>query len=155
MSGFLTTGTRSRRLAAGVLAAGLLGGLGFAQTANGAPTGPNGTPGPDQHRAIPTAKAGCSKYWVVVNRDGTPARGSCGVKTSKKLFDGQYQINWTRSERLCGRFATIGLPGSSGTETPGFITTVGRAGKPKSTFVGTYDVDGNFEDRAFQVHLSC
>ena len=154
MTGFLNTGKRSRRLAAGVLAVGLLGGVGFAQAANGEPGGPNGTPGADQHRAL-APKTSCSKYWVVVNDDGTAARGSCGVKSTKHLGTGSYQINWTRNERLCGRFATIGLPGSTGSESPSFISTVGRFGKPKSTYVSTADVTGANADRSFQVHLAC
>ena len=157
MSRFLNAGKRSRMVAAGVLTVGLLGGAAVTQTANGESGGTNGLQGADQHRALQTttAKTSCSKYWIVVNADGSPARGSCGVKGSKRLFEGEYQINWTRNERLCARFATIGLPGSSGTEQPGFITTVGRVGKPKSTFVATADVTGASSDRAFQVHLAC
>jgi hypothetical protein len=156
MSGILSTGKRSRMVAAGVLTVGLLGGAGFVQAANGQSGGPNGVQAADPHRALETtAKATCNKYWITVNADGTPARGSCGAKTAVRIAAGQYQVNWTRSERLCGRFATVGLAGASGTELPGFITTVGRAGKPKATFVGTYDTAGSFADRSFHLHLSC
>jgi hypothetical protein len=156
MSGILSTGKRSRMVAAGVLTVGLLSGAGFMQAANGQSGGPNGVQAADAHRAIESSpRAVCTKYWIHVNADGTPARGSCGAKTSVRLAAGQYQVNWRGSERLCGRFATIGLAGASGTESPGFVTTVGRAGRPKSTFVGTYDTTGAFADRAFSLHLAC
>ena len=158
MSGILTTRKRSRMLAAGVLTAGLLGGVGFVQAANGEPGGANGVQAADQHRALPTsAKKACTKYWIVVNADGTPARGSCGAKSSVSLGtgSGSYQVNWTRSERLCGRFATVGLPGNSGTQPPAFVTTVGRVAKPTSTFVSTYDKNGAPADQPFSLHLAC
>lgn len=158
MSRILTTGKRSRMLAAGVLTAGLLGGVGFVQAANGEAGGANGVQAADQHRALPTsAKKACTKYWIVVNADGTPARGSCGAKSSVSLGagSGTYQVNWTRSERLCGRFATAGLPGHAGTQPASFVTTVGRFGKPKSTFVATYDKNGVPADQPFSLHLTC
>ncbi|MDF2969282.1 MAG: hypothetical protein K0Q93_3060 [Nocardioidaceae bacterium] len=156
MSGIRNVGKRSRIAAAGVLTVGLLGTVGLTQAANGAPGGTNGVEGAEQHRSFQTTERGsCSRYWIVVNANGTPARGSCGAKSSLKLGPGEYQVNWKVKERKCARLATIGLPGGSGSETPGFITTVGRVGKPKSSYVATYDTNGNPADRAFQVHLAC
>ncbi len=143
MSRFLNTGKRSRIVAAGVLTVGLLGGA-------GSPRPPTVSPAARTASRAPTRTARSHPredlvYEVLGRRERrrlARPRQLWRQEARSASATGQYQINWTRSERLCGRFATIGLPGSSGTEAPGFITTVGRVGKPKSTYVATSDVTG-------------
>jgi hypothetical protein len=96
--------------------------------------------------------------WAVVNSSATTpsiARGN-GVTSVTKSGVGNYVVAFNRNVRQCVYNATIGLPGSSGTESPGFITVVGAAVNVNAVFVTTDDIAGaSVDDRDFHLIVDC
>lgn len=150
----LTTRTPvRRRIVAGVVAVVAVAGLG-AVTAPAAFSagGDNlGTP-----VAGPAADPDVAKKdrWAVINADGTFARGK-GVISASNLSTGNYEVIFNKPVAACLFSATIGLSGSSGTELPGFITTVGRVTDPNGVFITTDDTAGASSNRGFHLYVGC
>jgi hypothetical protein len=92
--------------------------------------------------------------WAVVNSDGTLARGK-GALDASTLGGGSYEVLFDRNVRKCAYTATIGLSGAAGSEVPGEITVVGRAGANNGVFITTHDSTGAFADRGFHLTLNC
>ena len=96
--------------------------------------------------------------WAVVNADPTTptiARGS-GVTSVTKSGAGNYVVAFNRNVRQCVYNATIGIPGASGTESPGFITVVAAAVNVNAVFVTTDDITGaSVDDRSFHMIVDC
>jgi hypothetical protein len=92
--------------------------------------------------------------WAVVDGDGTLARGR-GVTFVETAGTGNYIVHFDKNVRACMYSGTIGLSGASGTETPGFITTVGAAVDVNAVFVTTDDVTGASAARGFHLYVGC
>jgi hypothetical protein len=96
--------------------------------------------------------------WAVVGSDVTTptiARGNGAVSVTKS-GTGNYVVAFNRNVRQCVYNATIGLPGASGTESPGFITVVGAAVNVNAVFVTTDDIAGaSVDDRDFHLIVDC
>jgi hypothetical protein len=92
--------------------------------------------------------------WAVVRDDGTLVRdhGATHVTTAGT---GNYRVFFNRNVRQCAYVATIGLPGASGTESPGEITVVGAAVDVKAVFVTTDDSAGASAERGFHLMVNC
>ena len=92
--------------------------------------------------------------WAVINADGSIARGK-GVVSATNLSTGNYEVIFNKPVTPCLMSATIGLSGSSGTELPGFITTVGRVTDVNGVFVTTDDTAGASANRGFHLYIGC
>jgi hypothetical protein len=92
--------------------------------------------------------------FIVVNPDGTEARGSAGYSSSH-VTNGQYEIDTISSVQDCAFSVT---EGSSDSTAPviGFATAVGRGAEDTmAVMVATYDANGQFADRGFHLIVRC
>jgi len=92
--------------------------------------------------------------WAVVNADATLGRGR-GVISVESPGTGAYIVHFNKNVRNCMYSGTIGLSGASGTESPGFITTVGAAVDVNGVFITTDDITGNGSPRGFHLYVGC
>jgi hypothetical protein len=101
-------------------------------------------------------RAALKALYAAVHGNATLARG-IGAVSAKRIDDpaGTYSVRFNRNLATCFFMATIGLPGASGVETPGFITTVRNADDPKSIYVMTFNTAGAQADRSFFLHIGC
>ena len=148
-----TARTSVRRAIAGATALVAFAGLGamaapVAFGAGGDNAGPAAT-GPDAGPDV--AKR---DRWAVVNADGTINRGK-GVTFVETAGTGNYVVHFDKNVRACMYSGTIGLSGASGTESPGFITTVGAAIDVNGVFVTTDDISGASATRGFHLYVGC
>jgi len=150
-----TTSTK-RRVVVGIATAGVIAGL----TAVVAP-GAIGAAGGNRDNAGPVATGESADptvakkdRWAVVNSDGTFARGK-GVTFVETSGTGNYIVHFDKNVRACTYLGTIGLSGASGTESPGFITTVGAAVDVNAVFVTTDDIAGASALRGFHLYVGC
>jgi len=98
--------------------------------------------------------AGAQSGWAVVQDDGTLVRGK-NATGAIHLSTGVYEVDFTTSIAKCSFTGTIGLPGSSGTNSPGFITVAGRGNNADGVFVKTYDQAGASTDLGFHLNVRC
>ena len=98
--------------------------------------------------------AGAQSGWAVVANDGTLVRGKNATGVIH-LNTGVYEVDFTTSIAKCSFTGTIGLPGSDGTNNPGFITVAGRGNNPDGVFVTTFDQAGDATDLGFHLNVRC
>jgi hypothetical protein len=109
---------------------------------------------PETNPRVPTGGLGTAVLSAVVNADGTLARGS-GVTTVDKYGTGNYGVKFRRNVRNCAYVASIGLSGSSGTESNASIDVVGDNASANGVFVDTEDFAGTQADRGFHLIVFC
>jgi hypothetical protein len=125
------------------------------------PQGPKGDPGPQGERG-PQGQQGdpATKYWAVVNRDGSLARGSAGAASSSISSppNGQYTVRWDGSPppSQCAMLATIGR-----TDVGSSAAASGVKGEASvsvafgQAFVETLNDAGDFAPNSFHVAMFC
>jgi hypothetical protein len=116
---------------------------------------PAGPPGP-QGPAGPSGPAGASasSNWGVVAANGTLARGSGVVTTSKLSGAGSYSVRFNRPVNACAWIAVIGST-AAGTN-KGFATTELTSASVTDTItVNTFSAAGDPADRPFHVAVFC
>ena len=113
------------------------------------PAGPKGDKGDPGASATPL-------FAVVDGRATTPTivRGAHAISASR-FSPGRYFVTFDRNVRACAYVATIGLPGSAGSEQAGFITTVAANANVNAIGVTTDDTTGAAADRSFHVNVVC
>ena len=92
--------------------------------------------------------------WAVVGSDGTIAR-KLNAKSASHLDVGEYEVLFNSNVRGCAYTGTVGLPGSSGSSDPGYMTVVGRASNSKGVYIETFDSTGARADLGFHLLVSC
>lgn len=92
--------------------------------------------------------------FAVVGSDGTLVRGG-NTTGAIHLGTGIYEVDFSSSVKKCVFTATIGLPGSDGTNSPGFVTVAGRGGNDDGVYLRTYDQKGNSADFGFHLNVRC
>lgn len=152
--------TRKYVLALGAVFALVFSGFQVAQASSG-----SGSAARNTDAATPAAPASPAisqtfdTGWCVANGHTSVGSSVCtrarGIFSSKHLGTGAYEVIFNSNVRSCVYVATVGLPGSSGVETPGQISTVGRATNVNGVFISTQDSAGNFSDRSFHLLVAC
>ena len=100
-----------------------------------------GTTSSESEAAAVWTGFGTSLLSAVVDTDGTLVRGS-GATSSINANPGSYRVIFKRNVRQCTYVATIGIPGSVGTASPGEINVAGDATNVKGVFVDIQDSTG-------------
>ena len=100
------------------------------------------------------AQAVGPSFTAVVDNAGTLARGYRAVSATRTAL-GRYQVTFERNVSACSYTASVGLPGSSGTELFGTVSVAPKSGKPKAVFVETFDTSGAPADRGFHLIVAC
>jgi hypothetical protein len=96
-----------------------------------------------------------TRMWAVVNgSNGTLVRGNRAT-TSTRSSTGTYQVRFDQNIRSCAYVAQIGDFDAAGTESPGFITTVGEGASVNGVFINTYNSSGATADRSFHLRVIC
>jgi len=73
-----------------------------------------------------------------------------------KIALGTYDIRFDIGILQCAYTATIGEVSNFGSESPGFITVVGRVGTNNGTFIQTYNSSGVLADAlSFHLVITC
>jgi hypothetical protein len=122
--------------------------------ANAAPDlNPTNSPRPQAIKGVHTEVSGVSGF-AVVNSDGTLAR-RINAKSSVKNSTGTYVVHFNSVVTKCAYTGAIGLSGTSGSSSPGFITVVGRAGDAKGIFIQTFNSAGTLTDLGFHLVVTC
>jgi len=122
------------------------------------PKGDTGAKGETGTQGQPGEPA--TRYWAVVNTNGTLARGSAGA-TSASLSsppNGQYTVDWAGSPDPinCSFLATIGRTNSnSSSATNGVKGQVSVTTFTGEVFVETLDDAGAFAPNSFHVAMLC
>jgi hypothetical protein len=96
-----------------------------------------------------------TSFTAVVKSPGVLVRGSGAVSASQPEGTGTYEVDFAADVTGCTYVATIGEPGSNGTQPAGDITVVGRSGVPEGIFVETADIHGRLKNRPFHVDVGC
>jgi hypothetical protein len=111
------------------------------------PAGFDGRDGFDGNEGPQGPPGSSTQPWVVVNADGTKARGSADV-TSSKTAAGTYTVSFDAGNlSACGFLAT--LDGASG-------SVAANGGTPDNDVeVTTYNAGGAPTDRAFNLIVNC
>lgn len=104
--------------------------------------------------AAAAAASTAPSFTAVVDSSGTLARGYRALHATR-LGTGRYSVGFGRDVSACSYTASIGLPGTSGSETPGMISVAPRTDKPKSLLVQTFTTHGSREDHGFHVIVAC
>lgn len=125
-----------------------------ASPALAAAPGNKGVPGPDAPRAA-VGDLGMTVMSAVLNADGTLARGEGVVSAGSAGFTGEYEVIFGRDVTACAYKASIGSSATSGVESPGYATVVGRVGQPNGVFVATLDTAGDNANRGFHLLVYC
>jgi hypothetical protein len=108
-------------------------------------------------RAAGRVDCGPRILWAVVNADGSLARGTTGVSSSKGA-SGQYSVTFPIDVHLCAYFATSGLSGTVGAAPAAIAGTSSINGTPKAVLVATYqESNGAFggADSGFHLLVVC
>src|ERR1700739_3068865 len=92
--------------------------------------------------------------WAVVQSDGTLVRGG-NTTGAIHLDPGVYEVDFGHSVKKCVYTATIGLPGSDGTNAASFVTVAGRGNNVDGVFVTTFDQHGDPTDLGFHLNVRC
>jgi len=98
--------------------------------------------------------------FAVVAGDGAWVRGypdSAGYTSQKvELPTGTYEVIFGDNDITgCAFVADVGSTEHTGTQAPGFVTVVGRAGIPEGVFVQVFDSDGLLADYPFHLSVIC
>jgi hypothetical protein len=88
--------------------------------------------------------------FAVVESDGTIARGSAGV-TSTRISSGSYEVTFPKNVTGCAYMVTSALSGSAGLPPHAITGAVGRVNNPRAILVTTRDTSGTLIDRPFHV----
>jgi hypothetical protein len=108
-----------------------------------------------QVSALQSALAAVQPNFAVVNQNGTLARGSKSVVSSKSLgIVGTYQVIFDRDVTGCEINATLGAPDSGGFSL-GFIGVASREDNPEGVFVNIEDTKGNDLNAPFHISVIC
>ena len=103
----------------------------------------------------PPGPAG-DEFYAVLAADGTLNRPLGVGFSSQKLATGTYEVLFNGIDiRACGFVATVGSTEHSGSQTPGFVTVVGRAGHDDGVFVQTFDTSATPTDLPFHLAIIC
>ena len=124
--------------------------------------GPNPSPGDiGATVASPLGSAKVSAWAVVNGLNGQAVRGE-RILSSTRLGVGVYEVVIAKGNppvpnnvTNCAFTANIGSIAFSGTEQPGFISTVGRAGNNAGIFIQTLNTAGAAADRSFHLLVTC
>jgi hypothetical protein len=103
--------------------------------------------------APPPAKS--RSFTAVVNKAGNLVRGSGATSAAAMEDAGSYEVDFNGDVSQCAYTATVGEPGSSGSEPASLITVVSRSGDPSGIFVQTFKHDGKLKALPFQVDVGC
>jgi hypothetical protein len=126
-------------------------GIAAASGAGSAPARPASLPaGTSQARS-----AVACHLWVVVNATGHLARTGCPGTTVLTLNTGSFRVVFPVKVSKCAYAATMGLPGSTGLSTPGFITAQGAFHNRRGVFVSTYNTSGSLSTLPFHLIVAC
>lgn len=128
-----------------------LGLLAVAAGAAQAGDGNRGTPIPGSGIEPATATG---DRWAVIGRGCVFNRGK-GFVSAVSDGTGACIVKFNKNVTRCLYVGTIGLPGISGTETPGQIAVVRRVSDPNAVYVTTQDSAGNLSDRGFHLLVGC
>jgi hypothetical protein len=98
--------------------------------------------------------------FAVVAGDGTWVRGypdGAGYISQKvELATGTYEVIFGDNDITgCAYVADVGSTVHSGTQDPGFVTVVGRAGNSAGVFVQVFDTGGSLVDYPFHLAVTC
>jgi hypothetical protein len=96
-----------------------------------------------------------ASYTAVVNSAGTLIRGSGATSAAQVEGTGTYEVDFVTDVTACAYVATIGQPGSKGSQPAGLITVVGRSGDPNGVFVQTYTRGGKLKFLPFHIDVGC
>jgi hypothetical protein len=103
-----------------------------------------------------TVRCGPRTFFAVVNHDGSLARGSVGVTSSKVAsFTGAYVVGFGTDVSGCAFVSTVGNTGNGGTPPAGDANTAGRSADVKAVFVQTYNAAGTTTDDSFHLIVVC
>jgi hypothetical protein len=92
-------------------------------------------------------------FTAAVNNNGSLQRGQ-GVRNSRRLSQGVYEVIFNSNVRQCVRVASIGLP-NTGDPPPGVISTAARNGNNRGVFIRTGTTNGASSNRPFQLIVIC
>lgn len=112
--------------------------------------GNRGTPVPGGS----AARTASGDRWAVIGSGCVFARGK-GFVSAVSDGTGACIVKFNRNVTRCVYLGTIGLPGISGTETPGQIAVVRRVSDPNAVYVTTQDSAGNLSNRGFHLLVGC
>jgi len=121
--------------------------------------GDPGTPGTDGTNGTNgTDGAPATKYWAVINADGTVARSSEALTVVHTAATGAYDVGFTTTVPnldACATLAQVGV--SSFVDAPVAGQAASRQGDTDSDYirVDTYDSGGTHADRGFHVAAFC
>jgi hypothetical protein len=133
-------------VACSFIALGLLAAGGTVQAGDGN----RGTPVPGG--AAPETASG--DRWAVIGSGCVFNRGK-GFVSAVSDGTGACIVKFNKNITRCVYVATIGLPGISGTETPGQIAVVRRVTDPNAVYVTTQDSAGIPANRGFHLLVGC
>ncbi|HET6817035.1 MAG TPA: hypothetical protein VFH66_07410 [Mycobacteriales bacterium] len=100
---------------------------------------------------------GARIMWAVVNADGSLARGTSGVASSK-VGTGQYNVTFSGDVSQCAQITGGGLADNAGVAPVATTGTSTLNGNPKGVFVATYkEANGAFgaQDAGFHLLVVC
>jgi hypothetical protein len=113
--------------------------------------------------AIRTVKAGgrvaCGPrlMWAVVNADGTLARSTAGVASSRSTT-GQYAVTFPINVTNCAHLSGDGTAGNAGAAPVAIVGTSGLNSNAKGVFIATYSESNSsfgLNDAAFHLVVVC
>ena len=93
--------------------------------------------------------------WAVVDANGTLARHDQGVSVTHIAGQDHYVVAFDRDIRACSYTATIGLSGSTGESSRGFVTVVGALSNNNAVFVKTRNSADASAERGFHLQVLC
>lgn len=137
------------RTVRGLMVAGMV--FATASVAIAAPAG-----GYNQARTGKVDKAGASGIsgFAVVDSDATLNR-KLNAKSVAHDGVGSYIVRFNSNIRKCAYTGNVGLSGSSGVSSPGYVTVVGAGVDVKGVYVQTFDSSGTVTDLGFQLVVTC
>ena len=92
-------------------------------------------------------------FSAVVKSNGTLVRGSGA--TAAMQAEGGFEVDFTNDVSQCAFVATIGQTGSSGFQSAGLISVVGRSGVPQAVYISTATRTGKTKYLPFHLDVGC
>jgi hypothetical protein len=108
-------------------------------------------------RAAGRVDCGPRILWAVVNADGSLARGTAGV-TSTRATAGKYTVDFPTDVTGCSLLGADGLTGSVGAAPPAIVGVSGELSNAKGVFIQTYMESGSsfgLADASFHLLVVC
>jgi hypothetical protein len=94
--------------------------------------------------------------WAVVDRNAVLFRFKGVINVTRgDTAVGSYIVRFNKDVTFCFYNATIGLPGTVGVESPGFITVVRRFNDRRAVYIETRSTTGALADRGFHLYVGC